>query len=245
MIGDKLYHPVQLQPEPPDVLRLAGWALVAGSLAAFAYILLPPRLMDPEWEFVAMTQMADNALLPLLGVALVLHGRKPRVLRRELIAFRVLLAITLGLGLFFLAMVPLAVTDSERLEEKVDRQLEIADNNEAIRQTKVEKQFKRATTVQELRVLGIMLNLKPAPQDAVSPQAEEFEALRKRLREQLAFTHTEQVRQTREQRDAAHARIAKDAVKIITFALVAAVFYLRLGFVNLGLFRPHCVESAG
>ena len=245
MIEEQTYRPVQFQPEPPQALRLAGWAFVAGSLAAFAYILLPPRLMESEWEFAAMMQMADNALLPLLGIVLVLHERKLHVTRRELAGYRILLALALGLGFFFLAIIPLAVTDSQRLEENLDRQLEIVDSNEASRMSKVETQLKKAITVQELRVLGIMLNLKPAPQEGAMGPAEQFEALRKRLREQMAFTHLEQTKQTRNQRIAGRARIEKDGLKIIVLALLASVFYLSLGFKNFGLFRPHCADPAG
>ena len=242
-IGETRLRPAQFQADPPNLLRLAGLAFVVGSLAAFAYILLPARPMIAEWEFTAMTQLVDNAFLPLLGIVLVLHGRTQSVTPGELLAFRALVVLAMALGLLFLALIPLAVTDSQRVEAALEQQLGQGDNNEEIRMGKVEKQLKQASTLEELRVLGIMLNLKPAPANMSRSPSEEVEALRKRLREQVAHTHSERSRRSLEQREAVRARVGKDGVKIIGIALLAAVFYFSVGFRSLGLFQPHCTDA--
>jgi len=243
MNGNTRLLPLHVQPEPPNVLRLAGWAFVVGSLAAYAYILLPPRPMDAQWEFVAMTQLADNALLPLLGIALVLHGRIQQTTPWELTAFRALVVFAIGLGLFFLALIPLAIGDSQRVENAADGQLALVDKNEAIRMRKAETQLRQASTLDQLRVLGIMLNLKPAPSESVQSPAKELESLRKRLLEQIAYTRTEQIKKLLEQRAAVHARVGKDSVKIVVIAFLACGFYFRMGIRNLVLFRPHVANT--
>ena len=244
MTGEPHLRPFQVQAEPPNSLRIAGWAFTVGSLAAFTYILFPLRLMDPEWEFAAMAQLTDNAMLPLLGIALVLHGRTSRVTPRELACFRGLVVYALALGLLFAGLIPLAVTDSELLEGKLETQLLEMDRSEAIRMAKVEKQLAKAGTIQELRVLGIMLSLKPALGEPPANPAEELRVFRKRLQEQIDFTHTEHVKQSRERHALAWARIVKDSIKIIVVGLLASVFYFWLGFKNAGLFRAHGPDTA-
>ena len=239
-----LFRPSQIQPEPRDSLRVAGWALLAGSLVAFGYIVLPPLPMNPEWEFAAMDRLADNAFLPLLGIALVFHARKTTITRKRLIEYRAAAALAFTLGLLFAALLPLAVSDSERLRARLDGEIGLMETNEGLRVDKVERQLKKAMTVPELRMLGIMLNLKAAPGEVFRSEAEEVAALRGRLRKQVGYTHAERMKEIAAQRAASELRLTKDSVKMVLIFLFAFIAYLAIGFRNNGVFREHGPAAA-
>lgn len=242
MNGGTRWVPLQVQPEPPDVLRLAGWAFIAGSLVVFAYILLPPQPMDAEWEFSAMLRLTDNALLPLLGLALVLHGRSQELVRWQLTAFRALVVFALGLALFFLALVPLAAGDARRVEAVARNRIVVEGNSWGGRMRKVEKQVRQATSLDQLRVLGMLLAIKPAPPEKAQSPSAEIESLRKRLGEQIAFTRADEARKLLEQHEAVKMQIAKDRLKVVAMSILASWFYFCIGLRNIGLFRQYVLE---
>jgi len=245
MVEEKKYRPLEVQPALSNPLPLAGWALVIGSLISYAYLLLPPRLMDVEWEFETMEPLVNNSLLALLGMALVLHGRAPVVDWQKLVTLRCLLVFSLLLGIFYLLMVPLAFSDEQRLESKQDSQLNEAQVSLKERMSKVEVTMKKVSTLKDLQALGAMLNfVPPEAQRKELKLDEDFDALQKWTKNQMLFFFHEQAQQVKAQHDRNILQFEKKSLRIMAGAILAAFCYFALVSMNFGLFRQHVTEPA-
>jgi ABC-type multidrug transport system fused ATPase/permease subunit len=243
MAEEQKYRPLEVQPAPTNPLPLAGWALVIGSLITYAYLLAPLRLMDADWEFETMSAVVDNSLLALLGMALVFHGRAPALALQKLIAMRALLVLSMILGIFYLLIIPLAYSDSQRLEGRQDEQFKEAQYNQKMRQSKFEEGLKKITTIKDLQALGTMLKL--APSDAQSKELkldEDFGALLKWTKTQVHASFNEQFAQVRNQHDLAISRVDSGSFRIMAGAGLAAICYFVLFSMNTGLFHRHIAE---
>jgi len=237
--GIKL-RPFYPESVPASSLSLAGWALFTGSMAAFLYICLPTRLTETEWELIVMGRLIDNSLIPLLGIALIFHGRESFLPRLHLVVYRLLLLVALALGVFYLAMIPLALRDSERMSRTLNGRLLSAEAARDEQLKKVDKVLGKATTVQELQMLCVLINLSPAidQRRTVFP-TESFEETRKWLWKKILSSQQEQSRLARDLLQRNKTELTKDSVKINVGAALASLFYLLFVMTHWGVFRSH------
>ena len=165
MSSDQMYRPAEYQPPPFNPLPLAGWALIVGSAIYTLYVMVPPRFLDPQWEFDAMGMLANNSLLPLLGIALVLHGRDPVIGLQKLVVFRLLLIVCFTLAALNLFLIPLAAGDERRLTSAAQGEMATVQAAQTVRDKRIEKLINGAATIQDLTSMGAMLNLAPTPDE--------------------------------------------------------------------------------
>lgn len=245
MSTDQMHRPAEYQPAPSSPLPLAGWALIIGSIIYTVYVMAPPRFMDSRWEFDVMGMLANNSLLPLLGIALVLHGREPVIGLQKLVAFRVLLTACFILVVLSLMMIPLAASDQQRLTFAARGEMAGLQAAQSDRDQKIEKMIDRASTVQDLAAMGAMLNLAPTPDERRTLHLDDdFDALKKWTRNHVEAGLADQRNQAVEQYQRRLTGLEKDLVRIIAVNLLTAGCYFVLGFKNLGLFRAHGLNTA-
>jgi len=234
------YQPYNIHSEPPSSVSLVGWALVAGSLATFSYIIFPPRLMEPQWEFQTMMAFVDNSLLPLLGIALALYGRPLVINWLKLLGMRFLLVFTLALALLYIGFLPLAVHDMQRLQDKMNHQIVAAEAIQSDHIRKLDHALSKAVTMPELQILCVFLTLTPAlEQRRTANPKEPFEATRTWLQTRIHSDEHEGTRFAREAFKRDHSRLIKDTVKIGCGATLAAICYIVLLISHRDLLRKH------
>jgi hypothetical protein len=208
------------------------------------YVMVPPRFMDARWEFDAMGMLANNSLLPLLGIALVLHGREGVVGLQKLVACRVLLTACFVLVVLSLMMIPLAASDQQRLTFAARGEMAGMEAAQRDRDQKIERMIDRAGAVQDLAAMGAMLNMAPTADERRTLHLDDdFDALKKWTRSHVEAGLADQRNQAVEQYQRRLMGLEKDLVRIIVVNLLMAACYFVLGYKNLGLFRTHVLNT--
>jgi len=245
MSSDQMYRPAEYQSAPFNPLPLAGWALIAGSIIYTVYVIAPPRFLDPRWEFDTMGLLANNSLLPLLGISLVLYGRQPAISLQNLIAYRGLLIACFSLVALSLLMIPLAVGDQRRLTSAANTEMAGLMAAQTDREMKIEKLIDGAKTIQDLTAMGSMVNMPPTPEERrVQHLDENFDAFKNWTQRRMQGALAEQRMRTVEQYQERLTGLEKDLVRIVAVNLLTAFCYLLLGVRNLGVFGRHVTAKA-
>jgi len=240
------YRPATFQPEPRSPLFLAGWALIIGALIYSAYIIVPPKFMDPQWEFEALGALANNSLLPLLGIALVFHGRQQTVGVQKLFALRVLLAGCLAMGALSLVVIPLAASDQQRLAVAAHGEFVAMAAANGEREKKIGQLIDGSKTIQDLTTMGAVLNLAPTAAERQALHLDnDFEAFKKWTRQRVQKSLEEQSNRTVGQSMQRTTGLEKDLFRIVAVNVLMAFCYFALARANIGLFRAHVPKSAG
>jgi len=89
-----------------SIMRLVGYGLLLLTLLEYATILIPPRLMNPEWEFAALGQVVERVPVPLLALALIFLGDTQVRQAWERPFLKVLSWLTLVFSLFLFLLIP-------------------------------------------------------------------------------------------------------------------------------------------
>lgn len=120
-------------PGTVNILRWLGYGLIAFAAVDLLAVLYPPDFTNPQWEIQFIGNLVERAPVPLLGFALVFlsnglkQGRKPAL---ERLSLKVVSYGCLVLAFVFLALVPLGISNTVRLNtqngEALDTQLQQA-----------------------------------------------------------------------------------------------------------------------
>jgi len=237
------YRPSEPLTDLPNPFPLVGWSLVIGSLISYGYLLIPLQLMNAGWEFETMGPLVDNSLLCLLGMGLVFYERPQVMGIQKLVALRALVLLSGLLGLLYLLMIPLALSNERRLEAKQDLQFSTMGAFYADRAQKIQSTLKNIKTIGELKTLGGMLNFVPTSEDVkVLRLDEDFEQLQKWTERQIKAGLNDQKAESMQQHERILAKLQKDGIRIIAGASLATVCYWLFCSMNWVLFREHVVE---
>ena len=101
---------------PLDAWRTLGWIGVSFTILGLLDVALgwfPPAFGNPEWEFGTISGSLNALAIPMLGLYLVLASAIARSDRRAgrivAVVMGALLLTTLGLGVLYLTVLPIAI----------------------------------------------------------------------------------------------------------------------------------------
>jgi predicted PurR-regulated permease PerM len=98
---------------PKGLIRIVGFACLAGFLVDLLVLTFPPALGNLQWRVAFMQQVSDRSIVLLFGLALVMYGILDfRLWRRRLAMF------CLVLGVIFTLSSILVVRDSLTLQQQ-------------------------------------------------------------------------------------------------------------------------------
>ncbi len=97
------------------ILRLVGYGLLVMAIIDLLFLLIPPQLMNPLWEFQTMGAIVERIPVTLLGIVLVYYGEKSDRAPIETLLLKILSWLSLVAAIFLLLMVPLNITNSFRI----------------------------------------------------------------------------------------------------------------------------------
>lgn len=104
-------------------LHLVGYGLVLLGLVDIAEILIPPLLLNPQWEFQAFGQIIERAPVMLIGLAFIFSGGPEERLRWEMPAVRIFSWLTLVAAIIFFLLLPLSVVNTLRIDRQNQQQI--------------------------------------------------------------------------------------------------------------------------
>ena len=199
------------------ILALVGYCLLGLTLFDILDILIPPRFLDPAWEFQALGNIVERVAVPLLALGLILYSEtKP---------FRISFVsrFCLVLGLIFFLMVPLGISDTLRINAQNEQRASGQFNQQKAQIQQVKSLITNSTTAPELETLKKQLNIPDSNLNTNNPNE-----LRKQLLAQVTQAENNlAVQAPAEQRRSRNA-LLKKSVKWNVGALVSSFVFITM-----------------
>ncbi|MGA9380657.1 MAG: HpsJ family protein [Phormidium sp.] len=204
------------------LLRMLGYCLLLFILFDLIYILFPPRLMDPIWEFQTIGAIIDRMALPLLGFVLVFLGEANLRSKTEIFALKYLSWLSLVLAVLLLLLIPLCLSNTLRINNLNNTQITAQATQRMSQLQQFESQLGKATT-NDLETILARSNAQNSAKDITSP-----EDLKNRLlaESNKAKQNLEvQVKITRQNK---RLELIKSALKWSLGAIISAILLIRI-----------------
>lgn len=205
------------------IIRMVGYGLLLLSLLEYAAILIPPQLMNPEWEFTAMGQVVERVPVPLLALALIFLGDTQTRQSWERPCLKVLSWLALGFSLVLFLMIPFwGVMDTVRLNTMNDAAITQQYQAQNQRFIEFEQQLNQATPNDITNFLtsqGIQL------EDSTQPPKEQIMGQLQTLRQQLQT-------QAATEKTARRKTLLQSSIKWNLSALIAGVLFAYVWYLT-------------
>ncbi|BAU63915.1 hypothetical protein STA3757_12840 [Stanieria sp. NIES-3757] len=98
-----------------SLIRLVGYGLLGMTLIDFISLILPLQLMNSAWELQTMGAFIERIPVPLLGIAFIYYGKRSYRAPIENLLLKWLSYFSLILAILFLLMIPLAISNTIRI----------------------------------------------------------------------------------------------------------------------------------
>lgn len=200
------------------LVRLLGYGLLVFSLFDYLYIVIPPHLTDPVWEFETIGALVEHVAAPLLGLLFIFYRHQGYVSGREKQLLRALSWGSLLFGLLYLLMLPLGIADTWRIYNRSNTQIasQLSQQAQQFKQTK--GQLNQATDKQLQQLAASLAGRSPA---GSSPAGVKNQFLAQIIQaEQSMQAQADQVRTTQNR------TLIKNSVKWNLGALVAGTLLI-------------------
>lgn len=204
------------------LVHLLGYGLLLFALCDYLHIVIPPRLTDPVWEFQTIGALVEHVAIPLLGLLFVFYRYQGYIREFERKLLGLLSWTALLLGLLYLFMVPLGVTDTWRLYQRNQAEIsaQVLQQNQQFQQIK--GQLSQAKTDRQIEQLAASLTSQRTPQ-VKNPQ--EF---KNQLLTQVSQAEQNIQAQARNVQQNQKISLLKNSVKWNLGALIAATLLLSI-----------------
>ena len=140
--------PKFVEERSSSMLRLVGYVLLILAFFDVVAIVLPPRLLDPVWEFQTIGQLVERVPVPLLGFLLVFYRHETVVEQKELSVMKWLSWLSLAVGIFYFLMVPLGIFSSLRIYDGRNAQIDAQRSQQSQQVQRTKEQLSTATDKQ-------------------------------------------------------------------------------------------------
>lgn len=213
---------VRSEERSTSLFRLAGYSLLVLALFDIIDIFVPPRFMDPAWEFQAMGALVERVPVPVLGLVLVFYGEANSRESWEKPLLKLLSQASLLAGVLFLLLIPLGVVNGLRLKDYNDYQI----NTQVTQQKAQLQQLKQqvgTATAKDIGSVMARLNLRGRPPASNNPQQ-----LKSQLLSEIAKAETAAQTKAEAARKNRQLGLLKSLVKWNLGSLVSGVVLINI-----------------
>lgn len=203
--------------------RRAGYALLMLCFIDLLYVLIPPELMNPVWEYQTIGDLVKLVPVPLLAMMLIFYGDTALRSKPERFALKILSWSTLFIGITFLLLVPLTVSDAVRIHQFNNNQITTQVSQQRLQLDATRKQLEKATPQQLQNLVPVPDKNGNLPDIPNSPDQAKIQILNN-------------LNQAKEQADqqASKARanlkqnLVKNTLKLVLESLIAGCFFIYI-----------------
>ncbi len=204
------------------ILRVTGYVLLLLALIDVGDQLIPPRLMNPQWEFETIGSLVERVPVTLIGFMLVFYGgvRYRNLFEKKILRPLGFVAIFAGLCLFL--MMPLTVANAVRLNNQGEEQRTAEVSEQVQRLEQLATQIEVASpdnVVAFAQRFNIQEGAGQSPAEIKSALLARVQSDRTTVRNQAAAARRQQRRQ-----------LFKLATKWLVGALIAGAGLIYVGF---------------
>jgi hypothetical protein len=145
------------------LLRLVGYVLLLLSCLDIISLFIPPRFMNPEWEFQVMTDLVERVAVPLIGLALVFYQDIRLRVKLEIVLLKGFSWAALGVGVAYLLLLPLVVVNSFRLDATLIGQANTFVDQRMTQTEQIQQRLRQAGSKTEVNALFTRLSGQALP----------------------------------------------------------------------------------
>lgn len=204
------------------LIHAVGYGLLLFIFCDIVDILFPPRLMNPIWEFQTIGALIERVPLPLIGMVLVFYGGESYRGKWEKFILKLLSHAAIVIGVLFLLLIPLCISDAIRINNMNTEQINTQFNKGVSQIQQFEQQLNKATE-QDLANLMTRLNNQSS-----SPKIENPQELKTRLLADAQNSQTNMKTQADATLKNKGLNLMKNSVKWCIGALIAGDLFIRI-----------------
>ncbi len=199
-----------------------GYGLLLFMSLDFVDLIFPLHFMDPVWEFKTIGALVERVSLPLIGLVLIFYKEADFRAKWELKLLKLLSHASLLLGIFFLLLIFLCVSNTFRINKINDDNVNAQTTQQLSQLQQTEQRVNKAT---DSEIAGFIAQFSP---QGVSPNAQNSQELRSRLLSELdksknkVKVEAETIRRTR------RLALIKNSVKWTLGSLIAGDLFIRV-----------------
>ncbi len=199
-----------------NISRIFGYGLLVLALFDIVDMFIPFKLMNPVWEFQTIGKLVERVAVPLIGLLLVFSGKFELRSKWEFPLLALLSRLTLLVGILYILLIPLAVSDTFKLHDSV-AQINIQYAQQLAQAEQAEKQLTKATPEE------IENNFK---RQGRSLNGQNPAEIKKQLLAQLAQSKQQLKTQAEENKSTQSLNLLKSSVKWNLGALISAALFI-------------------
>ncbi len=212
----------QSEESSRSLFRWVGYGLLTLAVLDIINILVPPQLTNPTWEFQTVGALVERVPVPLLALVLIFYEGANLRGKVEKTILKVLSWASLLIGVFYLLLIPLAVSNTLRINNQNNAQV-LAQSNQRLSQIQQIKGQLNNATPQELNNL-----LSRLSSQGRAPNIENSGELKNQLASEIA--RAEKSLKTQSEAARANARLAllKNSAKWNLGALISGALFIHI-----------------
>lgn len=204
------------------LFHLIGYGLLLFVLCDLIDVVFPPHIMDPIWEFETLGAVVERVPLPLIGLVLVFYGEANFRAKWELTVLNLLSRASLIVGVLFLLLIPLCISDALRINKINNDRVNTPITQQLSQLQQFEEQLGKATA-NDLESLLARLNAQGG-----SPDIKNTQELKSRLSTEIYKTQKTLKTQAETTRRTRRLALIKSSVKWSIGALIAGDLFIRI-----------------
>ena len=184
------------------ILRLVGYGLLLMAVVDVTFLVIPPQLMNPLWEFKTMGAIVERIPVTLLGMVLVYYGERSDRAPIESMLLKGLSWFSLLAAILLMLMIPLNISNGFRIYNQQNamanakfvnqketiqyfkEQLETADSKDeigAVLQQQAQQKVNIPDSVNTQKLKTDLITNLQNNQDSITNQAQAFRAQKRSL----------------------------------------------------------------
>lgn len=146
-----IYLPAVVEQRTHLLLTLVGYGLIIFGAIDFINIIFPPHFTDPVWELQAIAELAERAVIPLIGLVLVFYRYEGEIWELERKLLGAISWISLSIGILYFLMLPLGINDTWRLYQITNNQISLQLSQKSQQIQQIKSQLDAAKTPEQLQ----------------------------------------------------------------------------------------------
>lgn len=205
------------------LFRLVGYGLLLFVLFDLITVLVPPRLMNPVWEFQTIGAIVERVPLPLLGFVLIFYGEGNFRSKWEVLFLKILSWAAFLIAIFLFLLIPLGISNTLRINEINNTQLTTQTTQQMSQLEQFQEQLNKATSNDLQSLLTRVQAQDRNTQDIKNP-----DDLKKRLLTEANKTQENLKNQAESIRKNKRLELLKSSLKWNLGALIAGILFIRI-----------------
>ena len=133
------------------VIRLVGYGLFLMAVIDFINLIIPLQIMNPAWELQTSGALVERIPVTLLGIALIYYGEGNNRVPIEKITLKWLSWLCLILGIIFLLLIPLSISNSIRFYHSQNAKITLQINQRVEPMNKFKNRLKSADSLEQIK----------------------------------------------------------------------------------------------